>query len=637
VDKYNVQDVTFGSGETVTAVEVHAVARQTKAGSNAQLKLRVNSAESVAASLTMTYTEYFASWATNPVTGQPWTEAEIDALQAGQTLTAISTGEARVTQVWVVIKASKPLLDLQYSYNGAGDVTQIATTRSGSSWTETFAYDGQDRLWKWTASGTNAFSQQFAYGKAGDRTSMVEDGTTWSYTYDEDHRLKQVAKTGLTVAFTYDANGNARTKTVSSTTYTYAYDAEDRLTSVKQGSTTLGTYAYDGLGRRVKVVEGSTTTYFVYSGLSLIYTKVGTTETKFVYASGLLVTRLVGTTASYYHQDHLGSTRAVTDSAGAIVWATQYKPFGLEYSTSGSGDSKLRFTGQWKDATTGLYYLFRRFYDPEIGRFLSQDRILGHLTVPQSLNRYLYTVNNPLRYVDPTGEDWWNPLTWDADVSAGLSTLGAAVGDWWASSSIWDKIDAAVTIVGFIPGVDVISDAYFLGRAIVDVIQGRGSWADVAMNAAFLLMPAVGGAAAFKLIKKFANVGDSAGDVAKSANKVAKNADAAKAVGKADGLGDAAAKGGVYKLVDSDGNVVRTGRTNNLERRAAEHLRNPDTQEYKFVTIHKTDVKAEQRGLEQLVHDFYDPPLNKINPISPTNPNRDAYLDAAFDFIRHYG
>jgi len=157
------------------------------------------------------------------------------------------------------------------------------------------------------------------------------------------------------------------------------------------------------------------------------------------------------------------------------------------------------------------------------------------------------------------------------------------------------------------------------------------------MNAAFLLMPAVGGAAAFKLIKKFGSVGDSAGDVAKSANKVAKNADAAKAVGKADGLGDAAAKGGVYKLVDSDGNVVRTGRTNNLERRAAEHLRNPDTQEYKFVTIHKTDVKAEQRGLEQLVHDFYDPPLNKINPISPTNPNRDAYLDAAFDFIRHYG
>jgi len=129
-----------------------------------------------------------------------------------------------------------------------------------------------------------------------------------------------------------------------------------------------------------------------------------------------------------------------------------------------------------------------------LGRFLSQDRVLGHLTAPQSLNRYLYAVNNPLRYVDPTGEDWWNPLTWGQDIASAVSSAAAAVGDWWSSSSIWDKIDAAVTIVGFIPGVDVISDAYFLGRAIVDVLQGRGSWADVAMNAAFLLAPSVGGA-----------------------------------------------------------------------------------------------------------------------------------------------
>jgi hypothetical protein len=82
---------------------------------------------------------------------------------------------------------------------------------------------------------------------------------------------------------------------------------------------------------------------------------------------------------------------------------------------------------------------------------------------------------------------------------------------------------------------------------------------------------------------------------------------------------------------------VRTGRTNNLERRAAEHARNPDLAKYKFETVFRTDVKADQRGLEQLAHDFYAPPLNRINPISPTNPNRDGYLDAAFNFLRQYG
>ena len=91
-----------------------------------------------------------------------------------------------------------------------------------------------------------------------------------------------------------------------------------------------------------------------------------------------------------------------------------------------------------------------------------------------------------MRYVDPTGEDWGDPLSRGSDVASALGSAAAAVGDWWASSSIWDKIDAAKTVIGFIPGLDVISDAYFVGKAIVDVLQGRGSWADVAMNAASL-------------------------------------------------------------------------------------------------------------------------------------------------------
>ncbi len=63
------------------------------------------------------------------------------------------------------------------------------------------------------------------------------------------------------------------------------------------------------------------------------------------------------------------------------------------------------------------------------------------------------------------GEDWWNPLTWEQDVASAIGSASAAVGDWWASSSIWDKLDMAMTIVGFIPGLDVVSDAYFLGRS----------------------------------------------------------------------------------------------------------------------------------------------------------------------------
>lgn len=78
---------------------------------------------------------------------------------------------------------------------------------------------------------------------------------------------------------------------------------------------------------------------------------------------------------------------------------------------------------------------------------------------------------------------------------------------------------------------------------------------------------------------------------------------------------------------------MRTGRTDDLARRAAEHGRDPVLRDFEFEPVHRTDVYNEQRGLEQLLHDTYRPPLNKIRPISPTNPNLPKYQDAAKTFL----
>lgn len=69
-------------------------------------------------------------------------------------------------------------------------------------------------------------------------------------------------------------------------------------------------------------------------------------------------------------------------------------------------------------------------------------------------------------------------------------------------------------------------------------------------------------------------------------------------------------------------------------RREAEHGRDAVLGDFKFEAVHRTDVYAEQRGLEQLLHETHNPPLNKISPISPTNPNRQTYLDAAQQFLQ---
>ena len=102
--------------------------------------------------------------------------------------------------------------------------------------------------------------------------------------------------------------------------------------------------------------------------------------------------------------------------------------------------------------------------------------------------------------------------------------------------------------------------------------------------------------------------------------------------------GDEAIRGGVYVLTDpATGKVMRSGRTKHLDVRKAQHKRDPALRQYRFDAVERTDVYAEQRGLEQLVHDTYSPPLNKVRPISPRNPRREQYLNAAEQYYHRRG
>jgi len=82
---------------------------------------------------------------------------------------------------------------------------------------------------------------------------------------------------------------------------------------------------------------------------------------------------------------------------------------------------------------------------------------------------------------------------------------------------------------------------------------------------------------------------------------------------------------------------MRTGRTSCLATRQAQHLRDPLLKDYQFETIYRTDVYAEQRGLEQLLHDQYAHPLNYINPISSSNQNFDFYVISGLEYLEQTG
>ncbi len=98
-----------------------------------------------------------------------------------------------------------------------------------------------------------------------------------------------------------------------------------------------------------------------------------------------------------------GSTSVIANSSGSKVAELRYHPWGGTRCSAGVTPTARRFTGQIEDAAIGLYFYTARYYDPALGRFIQADTLVPSPANPQSLNRYAYVLNSPLRYTDPTG------------------------------------------------------------------------------------------------------------------------------------------------------------------------------------------------------------------------------------------
>ncbi len=123
--------------------------------------------------------------------------------------------------------------------------------------------------------------------------------------------------------------------------------------------------------------------------------KDGSSERFFVQQGSADTTPLV----RYYHTDHLGTPKALTDQAQQIVWWAEYEPFGKANITTELISNNLRLPGQYFDAETGLYYNYFRDYDPKTGRYIESDPI----GLNGGINTFVYALNNPIQFIDPNG------------------------------------------------------------------------------------------------------------------------------------------------------------------------------------------------------------------------------------------
>jgi RHS repeat-associated protein len=257
--------------------------------------------------------------------------------------------------------------------------------------------------------------------------------------------------------YTYESNGNR----VSNPTYaSYTYDGENRLLQLGCSAILSNTYDADGIRViRWTAVDGATT-HFV--GDTYGNKDVGATWTPTVYYQfgGVPVAMKQGSTLYYLHRDHLGSLVSLTDASANEKWWGRYYPHGGLRLTGGSTSTQnlptdRLFTGQTRDLSASnldAHYFFKSPYDDAtIGRFHVPDSVVPGAGNPQALNRYAYALNNPLRFVDPSGHftedelkkwgytqaqiDLWkkDDPTWYAILSAGK--MGDIVTGYWPYTS----------------------------------------------------------------------------------------------------------------------------------------------------------------------------------------------------------
>jgi RHS repeat-associated protein len=291
------------------------------------------------------------------------------------------------------------LSDRQYSYDDAGNITR-ASEGAGA---HAYAYDALDRLT--SALHPAQTSESYSYDAVGNRAASHRSA---SYAYQPFNQLTSTATAG----YAYDANGNVLSKSDATGVRELSWDAQNRLVEVRLPDGARVAYAYDALGRRVSTASTdargrrTTTTSHTYDGADVIREtasgrKVETTD----YLRGPGTDDLIrqstralhGRADTYYHlADHQGTTRLLTDERGRVSDRLDYDAFG---DGAASPLTRYAYTGRERDDATGLYYYRARWYDPQLGRFLSEDPI----GLSGGINTYTYTSNNPVNRTDPLG------------------------------------------------------------------------------------------------------------------------------------------------------------------------------------------------------------------------------------------
>jgi RHS repeat-associated protein len=302
------------------------------------------------------------------------------------------------------------VLDFSYGFKlgtiDNGNVASIANNRDTTR-SQSFTYDQLNHIAtaKTTStSGASCWDESFGLDVWGNLLSIARI-TGYSCSNEENLSVGATTKNQLsTTGYVYDAAGNLITVPAPGGA-SYTYNAENQLTA------TAGvTYSYDGGGKRVKKSNGKLYWYGMGSDPLDESDLSGNMTSEFVFfgVKRIAKVQLPAGTVNYYFADHLGTSRIVTNSSGGVLDDSDFYPFGGERVILSSSGNSYKFTSKERDSESGADNFGARYYSSSMARFTAIDPIViskERKLDPQQLNAYSYARGNPLRFVDPDGQE----------------------------------------------------------------------------------------------------------------------------------------------------------------------------------------------------------------------------------------
>ena len=419
---------------------------------------------------------------------------------------------------YVVNRESKEIVRKKYSYQKEGikDTNKIGReeiyVNNKSYINNEISYDEKQRVIK---EGTREFtytqegyiktdsknSVSYEYDNLGNIVKKNEGGIEYTYKYLNNNRLKSVESNNKKINISYDESNPLypslieRSEGEKREEIKLSY--EGRRLSIVEIGTKKYLYKYDSLGQRVIKEEGNNKERYQYQdGRIKQVEKEGEYSLIYSYSSNGIIQSVSEISNKdiktyFYLIDIIGNIVGLVDENGNIVVEYDYSSYGkVEVKKDTVGISKkdhIRYKGYIYDEETKLYYLISRYYDPEIGRFISQDSV--EYIEPSSisgLNLYVYCGNDPINMYDPSGNFAISIgllLAIGGIVGAAIGAGASVAGQYLANGCSWENFSwgqlALDTVLGGVSGMLSMSPL--------------GLGAMVAANAGLGFVGAVGG------------------------------------------------------------------------------------------------------------------------------------------------